>query len=137
MIREGKMKMYIYSAVLIVVLGIAITDYVLKPKIIHSLECVLSQVVNVPPGTVTNIERQNAIDNNYTYYMNVYNNGILMVNDVDQYLQDTNNTNSYMLNFNGKTQPNLKFEFTKSYDDVTFHVKKIDVKYEYECESKN
>ena len=131
------MKMYIYSGVLAVAIGIAAIDYAMKPKVTHSLECVLEQVIANQTGKVTNIKRQDAINNNYTYFMNVYSNGTLVVNDVDHYTQEINKPSSYVLNFNGNPQPNLRFKFTKDYDDVTFYVKKTDVQYEYECERNN
>ena len=125
--------MKIYIGVLVVVVSIAVVDYVLKPKVTHSLECVLSQVVNGKAGTTTNIKRKLALDNNYSYTMKVYNNGTLIVNDEDHYMQEINKTSSYVLDFDGNPQTNLRFEFTKAYDDVTFYIKKIDVKYEYNC----
>ena len=128
--------MYIYSAVLVLALGIAVVDYMLKPKVIHSLECVLSQVVNGKAGTTTNVKREFALDNNYSYDMKVYDNGMLIVNYEDHYIQEINKTSSYLLDFNGNAQPNLRFKFTEAYDDVTFYIKKIDVKYEYNCKKK-
>ena len=125
--------MYIYSAVLVFAVGVAVVDYVMKPKVIHSLVCVLSQVVNSRDDTTTDIKRQLAIDNNYTYSMKVYNNGTLIVNAEDHYMQEVNNTNSYQLDLKGQLQPDFRFQFTKAYDDVVFYIKKTDVKYEYNC----
>ena len=127
------MKMYIYSAVLVVAVAIAVVDYTLKPKVVHSLECVLDQVIANQTGKVTNLEREEAIKMGYKYTINVYDDGSMLVNDEDRYIKEDKKENSYLLYLYGKPQPNLRFEFTENYDDVTFYIRKIDVKYEYNC----
>ena len=84
------MNKYIYWSISIITVAIVLIDYMMKPKIIHSLECVLDSVRNGELNTTTQFGREEAIANGYHYKLEVQNDGILFVNGIAEHKQDKN-----------------------------------------------
>ena len=96
-------------------------------KVEHTLECVISSVIYNKTGKTVNFKREDAIKNGYEYYFSVYDNGTLIVNDVDVYVKDEEVERSYSLQREKRIDTNMKFQFSKAFDDVKFFILNNDI----------
>ena len=102
-------------------------------KVEHSLNCVLKSVVYTETGKEVVFKREDAIKNGYEYFFRVYGDGIVVVNDVDVYVKDKHIERSYSLKIVDSVNENMKFQFTKEFDDVRFVLVKKHQEYTYSC----
>ena len=112
----------------------------------HKLNCVLHSVLNIS-NNMNDIQinsseevvfnREDAIGSGYEYNFVVYDKGIMIVNGMDTYIQDKNDFYTYSLRLNGNTIDYMQFQFTNSFNDVTFYLRNYGQKYTYDCEKVN
>ena len=102
-------------------------------KVEHTLDCVLKSVVYTETGKEVVFKREDAIRNGYAYHFKVYDNGKVIVNDTDSYVKDKNIERSYSLEIADKVDENMKFQFTKAFDDVRFVLVEMKQEYTYSC----
>ena len=103
----------------------------------HELSCVLHSVIKVKSADEVVFTREGAIKNGYEYHFIIYDNGIMTVNDRDTYQQETNSTNTYSLLLDEHIVHDMQFQFTKTFDDVIFHLRKRNEQYTYDCVTVN
>ena len=104
-----------------------------EKKVIHTLGCVLHSVVKVKSGEEVVFTRENAIKNGYSYHFAVYDNDEMIVNDTDVYVKEIKASRSYVLKIDENIISNMQFQFSKSYDDVIFMIRKRNEQYTYDC----
>ena len=102
-------------------------------KVVHRLDCVLNSVIYNQTGKEVNFKKEDAIKNGYVYYFSVYDDGLLVVNDVDVYVKDKDNERSYSLQIDSKISNNMKYRFTEVFDDVRFLMLNKDIEYSFTC----
>ena len=102
-------------------------------KVEHTLDCVLGSVLYTKTGKVVDFKREDAIKNGYEYHFLVYDDGIVVVNDADTYVKDKSIERSYSLQRENRVDTNMKFQFTKEFDDVKFLLVKRDEEFHYDC----
>ena len=93
-------------------------------EIVHKLDCVISSVVYTDTGRVVKLNREDAIRNGFEYHFKVYSDDIVVVNDADIYVKDAKIERSYSLQREKRVDENMKFKFTKEFDDVKFLIVK-------------
>jgi hypothetical protein len=102
-------------------------------KVEHTLDCVLKSVVYTETGKEVVFKREDAIRNGFEYSFRIYDDGTVVVNDVDVYVKDKNIERSYSLKIADSVDKNMKFQFTKAFDDVRFVLVKKRQEYTYSC----
>ena len=102
-------------------------------KVEHTLNCVLKSVVYTETGKEVVFKREDAIRNGFEYSFCVYDDGTVVVNETDVYVKDKNVERSYSLKIAEKVDKDMKFQFTKAYDDVRFVLVKKRQEYTYSC----
>ena len=125
----SNIKLLIYVTVMITIF----TGCSQERKIEHSLDCVLKSVVYTETGKEVTFKREDAIKNGFVYYFRLYDDGTLVVNENDVYVKDKNIERSYSLKIAGKVDEDMKFQFTKAFDDVRFVFIKKKQEYTYSC----
>ena len=125
----SNIKLLIYVTVMITIF----TGCAQERKIEHSLDCVLKSVVYTETGKEVTFKREDAIKNGFVYYFRVYDNGTVVVNETDVYVKDKNIERSYSLKIAEKIDEDMKFQFTKAYDDVRFVLVKMKQEYTDSC----
>ena len=102
-------------------------------EVVYQLDCVINSVVHMDTEKVFKMEREYAIRNGFEYHFKVYNDGVVVVNDADVYVKDEKMERSYSLQREKRVDKNMKFQFTKAYDDVRFVLVKKKREYTYNC----
>ena len=116
-----------------VLLLLLISGCAQEHKVEHTLNCVLKSVVYIDTGKEVVFKREDAIRNGFEYSFRIYDDGTVVVNDVDVYVKDKNIERSYSLKIADSVDKNMKFQFTKAYDDVRFVLVKKRQEYTYSC----
>ncbi len=106
-------------------------------KVVHTLECVLSDVHNDEFNTTVSFTKEDAIKNGYSYSFKIYDDDTMVVNGMDVYKKDPRNPQTYFLTIEEKTLPHMQFQFTKDFDDVIFVLQTRGEQYGYKCEKGN
>lgn len=105
-------------------------------KVEHSLNCVVSSVVYNQTGNMVKIKREDAIKNGFVYHLSLYDDGRLVVNDMDIYVKDKEIDRSYSLQRGNRVDTNMKFQFTEEFDDVKFILQNRNEEFNYDCSPK-
>ena len=126
-------KIYIYVTVLCLSVGWAVVDYINKPSILHNLDCVLKDVYKEQLQQRVSFKREDVIRNGYVYNFKIFDDGLLLVDDSDQYILDNTMERTYYYMGEKNINKNLRYIFTDDYQDVLFKIEKIGVVYGYDC----
>ncbi|MDA3945841.1 MAG: hypothetical protein PF439_04070 [Helicobacteraceae bacterium] len=104
-----------------------------EDKIVHTLDCIIDSVVYVETGRTVTLTKEDAVKNGFEYHFKVYNNDTVLVNDADTYVKDDNMERSYSLQREKNIDANMKFQFSKPFDDVKFLIVNKNMEYTYTC----
>ena len=116
-----------------------ITGCTKEHEVEHTLECLLKSVVNTETEEEVIFKKEDVISNGFAYNFRVYNDDIVVVSSKDKiygedvYLKDQQIERSYSLQREDGVDANMKFIFSKKYDDVEFLVLDKNITYTYSC----
>ncbi len=104
-----------------------------NPVKVATLDCIVKRVMYTESDRETVFKKEDAIRNGFIYHFDVYDNDILIVNQADRYIKDANSTVSYSLERETTIDTNMKFVFTKAFDNVRFLFLEKEIIYTYTC----
>jgi len=110
-------------------------------KVEHELTCYVNMVNNETSGEHQSVTEQEAKDHQFTYEFKVYDDGVLIVNGAERYLEEKStdedaNTHLYVAEQENKEKKmeRLVYTFDADYSHVGFRLDDRNISYEYSCE---
>ncbi len=108
-------------------------------KVEHTLKCMLESVVDAKKDKAVEFKKEDVINNDFIYYFTVYDDGTVGVHSEDitygedVYIKDQAGQSNYSLKRENGVDTNMKFVFTKEFDDVRFLIVDKNITYNYNC----
>ena len=125
---------YIVSAFLLLLSGCSG-----EKTVEHTLSCLLESVIEHKTDKVMTFKKEDVIKNGFVYNFYIYADKIAVENSNDTtygkdiYFKDQQLERSYSLQREDGIDTNMKFVFSKNYDDVEFHILDKKITYTYSC----
>ena len=106
-------------------------------RVDQTLECYVS-LVSSKTGTETVISKEDAVANNFLYSMQIYDDGLLVMNDTEVYkafdLEDVT-TKKFAIVKDGKINKNLQIQIKKNVDLVKLFLVDSNTSYRLRCKN--
>lgn len=134
---KGKSVKKIFTISALVLL--MVTGCFQEPDMRPGLYCVLSGVIDGKTGKLVQINKEDAIKNDFEYHFRFKHNNTVSVHSADVemgtdiYVPDKNMTRSYSLKRGKEVDRDMKFQFTEAFDSVEFLIVSEGTKYLFDC----